>query len=46
VRLSMKEKMREAVARLYLRRRRNSRKKELSVGLAGGTNESNERGGK
>jgi hypothetical protein len=39
VRLSVKEKMREGVARLYLRRRRNSRKKELSVGFTGGTNE-------
>jgi hypothetical protein len=37
--LSVKEKMRESVARLYLRRRRNSRKKELSVGFTGGTNE-------
>jgi hypothetical protein len=39
VRLSVNEKMREGVTRLYLRRRRNSRKKELSVGFTGGTNE-------
>jgi hypothetical protein len=39
MRLSVKEKMREGVARLYLRRRRNSHKKEPSVGFMGGTNE-------